>query len=328
MSRRKKTKGGNDYAQVDANWLSLRRAIREANGIEPANVNGQWAVRTAFYKDQLMQVLKGLIEIECPETWDTDFVLDALLFDGKFVVTDTDAGVIALNCSTYGVNMYYRNSKVLVANPVLGNFERTIGIDCELVYLMGNRWYRTFNPIVDIYAEKLASCDATIDVNLMNTRVAWIARCESEKQANEMKMVYDKVSRGEPAVFTGEVSDMGGSFEFFNSNVKNTYICDMIQTEKKAIMNEFLTMVGINNTNIEKKERLITGEVDGNVDEIECNISRIRTNLEYCQKRVNAMYGDIMRFKFPYWDRLKFDGRMQKGVDNNGNDSDRSNATV
>lgn len=312
-----KTKGGNDCAKADANWQSLKKAMREAYGVKPNNINGQWTLRTVFYKEQLELILKGLIEIECPDTWDTDFVLTTLLFDGKFAVIDSSAGIVPMNCGTYGVNMYYRNSHVVIANPVLGDMDATIGVDCELVYLMDNKWYRTFNPIVDIYAEKLANCDASIDVNLMNSRVAWLAKVENQKQANEVKMSYEKVSQGEPIVVVGDNSGATTGMEMYNTDVKNTYICDLVQTEKKAIWNEFFTLVGINNTNIEKKERLITGEVDGNVDEIECNISRIRTNLKYCENKVNSMFGNILHFKFPYWDRLQNSGGGQK---KNGNE--------
>ena len=67
--------------------------------------------------------------------------------------------------------------------------------------------------------------------------------------------------------------------QFFKNDVKNTYIADMVQAEKRAIYNEFLTQIGINNAAEEKRERLLVDEVNSNNDELMINMS-------YCYKNI------------------------------------------
>lgn len=324
MSRRR-TKGGNNSAQnMRHDRNRTFEAMLKAYGVQPTDVNGQLTVRTEFYKNKLKQIIKGLFEIKCPDTWDKDYFLDVLLFEGKVCITNTAAGVVPLRCSTFGVNMYNRASGINIANPVLGELTRTKDVDAVLFYLIDDKWFNDLNPIVDIYAEKLASADAAIEVNLMNSKVAWVCFCDSTKQAQEMKHVYDMISRGEPAVFVGNRPENAAStYDFFNSNVKNNYVADLIQTEKKSIMNEFLTLIGINNANTEKKERLIVDEVNGNNDEIECNIKLIKNNIQDCEKRTNAMFGDILHIGMPYWEN-RSTVELKGGADANtstGNDN-------
>lgn len=305
MSRRRTKGGNNNGSYVGMAKNKTFEAMLKAYGVQPTDVNGQFTARTLFYKEKLSQIIKGLFEIDCPDSWDKDYFLDVFLFDGKICVTDTSMGVIPLRCSLYGVNVFNRASGINIANPVLGNLQRTKDVDAVLLYLCDNKFFENFNAIVDIFSEKLASADGAIEVNLMNSKVAWVCFCENAKQAQEMKFIYDMVSRGEPAVFPGSrPQDAPEAFQFFNSNVKQNYVADLIQTEKRSIMNEFLTLIGVNNGNIEKKERLIVDEVNSNNDEIQCNIKLMKMNIDDGVKKVNNMFGNILRIRTPYWDSI------------------------
>ena len=303
-------------------WESLVQAMQEAFGQKPNKVEGQLTARTEYYKWVLLNKIKGEIEIECPDEWDIDYILDTLLLEGKICITDTSAGVIPLQCGVYGLNAFQRPCNVNIANPVLGSFTRTIGVDCVLMYLFDNKLFRSFAPVIDIFAQRLANCDSSIDVNLINTKVAFVFDCVDKKQADEAKLIYDKITSGEPAVFYRSTSGMNISdkMQFFKNDVKNTYIADMVQAEKRAIYNEFLTQIGINNAAEEKRERLLVDEVNSNNDELMINMAYCYRNIKKAVKKANEMYPDIkLSIKLPYFDRLEERSKNLESNRFNGN---------
>ena len=93
-----------------------------------------------------------------------------------------------------------------------------------------------------------------------------------------------------------------GMMAFFN-NVRGNFIAGDVQDVKRTIMNEFLTALGVNNANTDKKERLITGEVDSNNVELSCNINALQRVLKRQIDRVHKLYPELksdfnIEFKF------------------------------
>ena len=303
-------------------WESLMKAMQEAFGQKPNKVEGQLTARTEYYKWVLLNKIKGEVDIECPDDWDVDYILDTLFIEGKICITDTSAGVLPLQCGVFGLNCFQRPTSINIANPVLGSFTRTIGVDGVLMYLFDNRTFRSFAPVIDIFAQRLANCDSSIDVNLINTKVAYVFDCVDKKQADEAKLIYDKITSGEPAVFYHSTSGMNISdkMQFFKNDVKNTYIADMVQAEKRAIYNEFLTQIGINNAAEEKRERLLVDEVNSNNDELMINMSYCYKNIKKGVEQVNKMYPDVkFSIKLPYFDRLEERSKQVESNRFNGN---------
>lgn len=279
------------------NRQSYWESIKEAFGEVPQEVNGQLTARTEYYRSMLYNIAKGRFKIKCPDWWDKDYMLDLLLKAGRFFITDSTVGIAPFDGNSYGLNVFRRPPNVTIVNEVIGTFDRVLtgdGADCVVVYLYDDKYYRTINETVNIYAEKLASCDCSIDVSLINSRVAFVFNAENTKQADEAKLVYDRISSGRPAVFTKvkdpmKDGDDGLSVQAFPA--KDALIINELQEAKRAIIGEFLTVVGLNNTAYEKRERLITSEVDSNNDEIECNVKYVKRNLKQCSKRVRKMFG-------------------------------------
>lgn len=266
--------------------------IRDMLRPKPQEVHGVSNILAHNYYQYLLNIVKGRFNIWCPRNWSVDYLLDALLLDGYFVVTDTDAGVLPLIASLHGINVFNRPNAATIANPILGTFERTLGVDAELVYLYNTGAMEGISSILDSYAYKLAAVDAGIDVNLINCKAAMIFDCADSKQAGEAKRVYERIASGEPAVFYSAMSGLGKDqrLNFYTNNVKNTFITTDLQDAKRTIMNEFLTWFGIKSANTDKRERLITAEVEANDEEIVYTIAYINRNLQECCNAVNRMF--------------------------------------
>ena len=255
---------------------------------KPKEVDGLANTSAMYYRDWMIKKLLGRFEISgIPDNWDYDYFMTALFVDGLFTITDTEMGVLPLQCGVTGINVFNHPTEVNVANPVLGSFRRVIDEDCVVVKLQYN--YKGVNTMLDRYAALLAMCDSSISVNLMNSKVTFIGLASSKAQAETMKKMYDDISMGKPAVFVR--GDQVNGENFFFNNVKNSFVADDIQLVKRKLVNEFLTEIGINNANLDKRERLVESEVEANNSEILCNVQHWLDNIREGFYKANEMFG-------------------------------------
>lgn len=270
----------------------------------PKSVNDMTNNSFFYYQFQLMTKLKSVLTVEgYPNNWNVDNMLDVLLTNGYIPIVKTDIGTLALEGGFYGQNMYYMPTNVLVNNPVLGNIDKKIGEDGELLYL--NYEYNKFQGVMSLinrYAVLLANIDCSLNVSLYNSRVAHVFEAETDAQVKSLQKMYDDVSKGNPAVFLKKGlkplgADKDGGYFL---NVKNTYIGNDLLLTKRSIMNEFLTEIGINNANTDKRERLNSDEVNANNSEVRCTIMRYIDSLNECARKINENpnFNDITNLKF------------------------------
>lgn len=241
-----------------------------------------------YYEDMLLRKAMSLYKIDgAPDSWDLDYLLTKLFVNGFVAITDTAAGVLPLECGISGVNVFNHPTDVNIANPVLGNLTRKINDDCALVKLQYN--YHGIMNLITHFATQLSDCDSAIAVNLMNSKVTFIGLVGSKNQALSMKAMYDKISQGEPAVFVR--GDQINQDNILYNHVKENFIASDVQLLKRKIMSEFLTEIGVNNANTDKRERLTDNEVEANDTEIQLNSSywldSIREGLDIANKMFN-----------------------------------------
>lgn len=276
---------------------SLMQLYGQIYGVEPKDVNGLLTVRSMFYRDRLRSIVRGLLKVKCPNDWDVDYLKETLINYGYVMVSDSPVGINPFFCSFTGYNYTMCPTGAIVSVPTILEFKKTFGEDSELVYFErrnGNK-FTSYTQIINVYAEKLASVDGAIDSNLINTRFGYIVEAENKAQAETIKDAFARISLGEPLVVVKEgvlTTGAQGINAFFN-NVSNTFIVDRLQDAKRSIMNEFLTTIGINNANTDKRERLNSDEVNANNEELHYNIEEFNSNLKRCCDRVNTMFPEI-----------------------------------
>ena len=256
---------------------------------KPKEVDGVANTSAMYYRQKLLRLIIQRFKWEnLPDNWEYDYFIEHLFLDGFIGVTDTPAGILALKCGLTGIGIYEQPTEMIFANPVLGNFRRTIGEDGEYIKLQYN--YQGISWILDRYATLLAMCDSSIAVNLMNTKLTYVFGATDKTQAETFKTLYDDVTMGQPAVFTS--SGVSGMLkeQLFTMPAKENFIADDVQLLKRKIVNEFLTDIGINNTNLDKRERLTDDEVNANNDEVLANIWHWYDNISDGISRVNKLY--------------------------------------
>lgn len=264
----------------------------------PRDVDGL-ANSSAFYHSRkLLRQMFGRFDFTLPDNWPKDYFLLNLFVGGELCILDTELGVIPLRCGHSGLNVYEEPTKCIIANPILGNLEPEIGTECVLLRI--NYDYSGIMPILERYAGLLAMCDSSLAVTLMNSKVAFIGLASSKNQASTMKRMYDYISMGKPAVFVN--GDAVNQEKFFFNNVKQNFVGEEIMRVKRMITNDFLTEIGLNNANLDKRERLNTDEVQANDEEIKNNVQHWLDNINEGFKEANAMFGLNLSVKVRRYD--------------------------
>ena len=274
----------------------INRVVANLLKTNPKEVHG--TSNSSFYYRQLYMKLFSVFRFEgLPEIQDKDFLEETLFRDGVMAcfIPRNSAFPVLLNGSPTGYNMFYYPSQFIVANPVIGDYTLTIGVDCELLDLGHvNGYFYSFDPLVVRYASLLASIDGSLNMTLMNSRVAQVFTSDSNATLKTMQKIYDDVSEGKPAVFLAKgLRDDVEMKPYFN-NVKNTYIGTELLQDRQTIMNQFLTEIGINNANTQKRERLITAEADSNQGEVKAIVDEVLDRMNICFGKINAMFGTNM----------------------------------
>ena len=299
QSNPRSTRTSNNSSVLKGWEKEMAMALESAYGRKPKEVSGIENISTAYYFSYLLRLVKGIFEFKAPDYWDVDFLLDTLLLNGVFGIFEHGSEPLALNCQPYGVNVYYKPTNFNISNPVLGNFSKTIGTDGAIIYLEEdptyNASYRTIRPLLTKYAYQLASCDKCIDQSLINSGVAAIFSAPNKKAAESFRAMYDDIAQGKPAVFMdtelGLASQSSRPLQY--TPAKDNFVCDKVQIEKRCIIEEFLTAIGVNNANTSKRERLNSDEVNSNNDECYVSTATWKRNLKTTTDMAHKLFPNL-----------------------------------
>lgn len=245
-------------------------------------------VTFAFYFRYLFNKIISQFKWTLPDDWDKDYFLTVLYAAGYITILDTpEFGVIPQYSTLNGYNLYYRPKTVLVTNPLFPKtYERTIGKDCVVLHLMPD--YRGVKDLITIYAAKLATLAADIDINLINSRLAYVFRAKDKAAAQSFKKMFDAIASGDPAVFIDKdlmTDDGNAAWEPFLNNLKNNYLVPDHIEDMNKLEDQFLTLIGVPNANTDKRERLNVPEVQANdVDTAILGAKWLESLQEGCEK--------------------------------------------
>lgn len=236
--------------------------------INPSTIHTQNTGLFYYYGDYLLKKLISVIDFKgLPETWATNYFKYILFGCGYIAIFKTKKyGVIPQHCSLSDtMTLFYQPKRVLVANPVLKETELEIGKDCELIKLQPD--YSGVMDIVSLYADMLAVSAETMGTNLINSKLSYVYFAKNKADAESFKKAYDQISSGSPMTIVDKdmQSEEGRKeWSFFTQNVGQNYLVDKILDNMKTIEDQFNTKVGIPNANTQKRERLISSEVEAN----------------------------------------------------------------
>ena len=178
-----------------------------------------------------------------------------------------------------------------VAFEVYGyNFHDTVNIDDGVRIKNNSRCYSELE-MLEIFSHRMNEIEQIQDVNLFQQSIPFIVAGD-EKNKLTIKNLISSIKEHKLAIWIKK------GLSLTSEDVLNTtspFILDKLQDHKKAIENEFLTYLGINNANTDKKERLITSEVEANNEFINMNIDDMYDMRVRAVEEINKMFGSNIK---------------------------------
>lgn len=294
--------------------LFNENSIMSYFNMKPSEVKGQWNAETTVYKRYLWYLIYSCFKFNLPEQWSLPFFRYWLFQYGSIAIIYTKK--FGWICSPYGIeelDLYYRPSKIIVYNRLLDEFKNgQVGINCEIIRLLDD--YYGLDDTVRVFSETLSNIDGTIKQNLMNSRVGYYMEVNNKKDAQDFKLMMEKIYSGEPCAYINKNVGNGESPSLVFNNVKNSYIVGDLIDAKHNVINEFLTRVGIRNANTDKKERLNSKEVTENNGETYSLVSVMYDSIKECFNKLNKISGLDLSVSLVY---DYSDGGGAKGNDSN-----------
>lgn len=271
---------------------------------QPANMHVLANETGQFYQRYLLKKALSVFKWTLPEWWDENYFLYTLYCRGFVAIFDSGKfGVIPQGCGLQGYNVFYRPKRVIIANPLLTTLEREIDVDCVLMQLQPD--YMGILDLCSHYAEKMSLASSAINQNLWSTRLATVFFAETDAEQQSVKKAYDRMTSGDPMVVVRKnLRDENGNlkYEIFNRDVKNSYVISDLIADLRKIEAEFDTRVGIPNANTDKRERLITDEVNANNVETTILSDMWMDSIQDAIKKVKTMFGVEIKCERRYED--------------------------
>ena len=210
-----------------------------------------------------------------------------LYYFGKCVVfEDEKRGLMFAECTLDGdLNNYYEPVSLTPTGIDVDCKRRIIGEDCVLV--RNNDIMLPTDHSIELFAFRLADTTRTIDLNVRAQKTP-ILILGTEKQRLTMKNVYNQYEGNAPVIY-GEANGLDPeTIRVLKTDAPVVF--PELQTHKECLWNEALTFLGINNANTDKRERLITDEVEANNEHIELSAHCMLKSRQKAVEQINKMF--------------------------------------
>ena len=272
----------------------------------PPFVNNSPNMSMDYWSRSLLQRLTAIIDFEgLPEAsegqygWDKDALKYGLMMLGyQIVFRSKTYGVVPQPGTVTGFGLQYQPAGAVVNTPYF-QFSRPLklGIEAELIKITPD--YSSLFPIVTKYAAELKEIDTSIRSAARNSRLAYALVASDDKSARALKAIREAVINGSDPIIDEKLARNKSNPELlpwfqFDQDLKKNYVLSDLLEDRRTTLIDFYREIGVQMVD-EKKERMITGEVEASSAE---NFVRsevwIETLKESCDK-VNAMFGTNIR---------------------------------
>lgn len=233
------------------------------NAVDVATMNNQEADFIYYTYLQMLSLnmfkYKGL-----PDSIDV-FYLEYILQTRGYVgfYEDDRLGLICTEITLGGQLNHYGLPTVYHTVSTSPLLKKTLK-NSECVVMKNSPLYVGIFPYLNFFAKKLALTSRTMDQNLKMQWTPYIITGD-KRMLNQFKTFMKKILQGVQTIFTSK------GFRLEDVNVLQTnapFIADELHGMKQAILRECMTLLGIENANMDKKERLVSDEVNANNQQV------------------------------------------------------------
>ena len=234
--------------------------------------------------------------------------LSTVMFEWKSLPTTVDQRFLELTLFAKGMAVFFKDEELgYLALPVAINGSLNVynipkrrrayatngyqnNLDEKNSVIIFNNYTHTNSMLdVEMFSRRLYNMDRAIDINTNAQKTPVLIQC-TEQQRLTMLNLYKQYDGNEPFLFGDSSLDVKG-FQVLKTDAP--FVADKIRQEKTQTWNEALTYLGISNTNVTKKERLISDEViRSQGGTIASRYSRLEMRRQACEA-INNMFPEL-----------------------------------
>lgn len=240
-----------------------------------------------FYFKLYKRLLLSLFEWKnLPDGISSRFIEDKLFTNGLLIFFDSAVGKVVTQATPIGLNGYEEPAgyRAYSLDGILNQYVKTT----ECVPIWNDMFIEPNVNNVNFFAKRLSNIEKTIDVNLEQLKNPYIVSCP-EGQKNTVEQVFKQKTDGVPYIYVSNDYQEMVRVNVFNLDIKNH--TKELEEVKRTILNEGLTFFGINNVNVLKRERLVTGEAEENDEQITINKNSMYKARLKAVEEINKMFG-------------------------------------
>lgn len=245
----------------------------------------------AFYFNKYYNLFMNSYKWEGIDYQQIDYIMRKLWSEGTIAAFKIK-GVNEIGFTTwapFGWNMYDHPIEVTLINPRGVPFipKTTQKVDEDVVLGWAQRNKKSVQAIVDLFCEKITDVEMTIRTNLKAHKTPWLVGVSPEDQ-DSVKRLFNNLEKDDTQLYVN-LDDPNG----FKALVSGApYIIDKLYAYKCALENELKEYLGITNLgNQEKKEHLITSEVEANSEVTESSGDCFFDSITEFTERVRDVLG-------------------------------------
>jgi hypothetical protein len=239
------------------------------------------------YYNRLMELALNVFEWEnLPPSVDERFI-ELTLYEIGYCLyfNDEIIGNLALTCTIGGQLDVYRIPLLRRAYAVNGYNKMCSAKDSVLIF--NNYLHTPTQSTIELFARRLYEIERAIDINVKAQKTPTLI-LSSEQQRLTMKNLYMQYDGNEPFIFGDKNLDID-SIKSLKTDAP--FVADKLEILKHQVWNEALTFCGIENSNMDKKERLVSDEVGSNYGNIEAQRNVMLNARKQAAKKINSMFG-------------------------------------
>lgn len=236
------------------------------------------------YFTQFFNLSLNIFKWENTGEIESRFIERTLIENGYcFVYSDPDYGLVCMPCTLVGLNIYNEPTQIQITSPLIS---KTLNVsDGVLIY---NNYTKTgLMPIIINYVDRLTEIETTINTNIYLQKTPYIIVAD-KKTEKSIREVASQITNNEPVIVVK--STIAENLQ--NLTLNTNFVADKLLELKQKIENEFLTFIGLNNNSqTDKKERMLVDEINVNNDYINRNVDILYNARELACEKINEKFG-------------------------------------
>lgn len=249
-----------------------------------------------MYYNRLRDYALSMFEWDgLPDSINERFLEVKMYEEGRTVwFEDESFGLLALPVM-YGGKINFYNEPTTY-NAVSIGYNKELSPD-EAVIMWSNFSRTPIDPIIREYARRLYEVERTMDVNIKGQKTP-ILLLADEAQRLTLLNAYQQYDGNEPFIFGNKSGFDKEAIQAIPTLAP--YVADKLLEYKHNLWNEVMTFLGVGNAKQDKKERLVSDEVQANDEQIEgAREIMLKARREACEK-INDMFGLSIEVDFKF----------------------------